>query len=95
MRWCAIRNRVLSQQGGWLLGYGGCMGMVRVLIRLNGSKVSLGEGLVSIEVADVEALPVFLVQDEEGGKAETFHLAYQEGRWKLADYGSITDPLEG
>lgn len=68
--------------------------MVRVLIRLNGSKVSLGEGLVSIEVADMDALPVIVVEDQQGGKAETFHLAYQEGRWTLADYGSITDPHE-
>jgi hypothetical protein len=70
------------------------MGMVRVLIRLNGSKVSLGEGLVRVEVADVEALPVFVVEDQQGCKAETFYLAYQEGRWTLADFSSITDPLE-
>jgi hypothetical protein len=74
--------------------YGGGKRMVRVQIRLNGAKIAVGlpeEGLASIEVTDTGTPPVFVVVDEDGGKAETFYLVYQDGRWTLADYGSLTD----
>jgi hypothetical protein len=67
--------------------------MIHLHIQLNGAQVTSqpGEGTVSIEVTDPDNPPVLMVTDPQSDKADTYFLAYKDGRWAILDFSELTD----
>jgi hypothetical protein len=68
--------------------------MINLQIQLNGAQVAhvqTNQGIVSIDIADMDNPPVFIVKDMQNGRVDTFRLAYKDGRWAIVDYSTLTD----
>jgi hypothetical protein len=68
--------------------------MINLQIQLNGAQVAHvqpNQGIVSIDIADMDNPPVFIVKDMQNNRVDTFMLAYKDGRWAIVDYSTLTD----
>ncbi len=68
--------------------------MIHLHIELNGARVTSSqpdEGVVSIEVNDLDNPPVIMVTDPKTDMVDSFFLAYKDGRWSILGFSELSD----